>query len=825
MKSIRVVLLRAMLTLLRRCLYLVVRTKVAPEARAALNLRNGVPICYVLHQRHISNLLVLEQETTRLGLPRPLSAADCGPLKLPRAFFFLSRTTTLLAATPAPPPSTLMCRLVETALEDPRFDVQVVPVTILWGLAPGRQDSILKALFSEAWHSTSTVRQVIAILIHGRQTVVKFNAPFSLRESIDGEQNTERARRKLARMLRVHFRREREHALGPDLSHRYNLARALLASPAVRTAIASEAEEKAIPLAKAEAQARRMALEITSDYSYAVVRALELLLDWVWHRLFDGIEIRGIDHVRGIPPGSGIIYTPCHRSHVDYLLLSFIIFREGLRPPHIAAGANLNIPVVGTILRRGGAFFLRRSLKGEKLYTAVFMAYLQGMVERGFPVEYFIEGGRSRNGRMLSPKAGILGMTMQGYAAHPSRPLLFVPVYVGYEKVMEGKTYLAELQGRTKRAESLLGVIGLVRQLRREFGKVYVSFGDPLSLPAALDAEHAGWRESADPRPSWLRGAVDHTATELARRINAAAVAGPVNLFALALLATPRDIADRAALERQLEHLMALTSSAVALSGPGEIVDRAVRLGYARVVRHPLGDLVRADPEQAGLLSYCRNNVLHLFALPALLACLLHQNRVLAEGRVLAAVRELHPLLRAELFLDIGGAQVEQAARTAIETLAARNLVRIDTVQGLWMAPTPGTEVNQELGHLGEVIRPLVERLFLVASILERQGSGAVTHGELLDQASLLAQRLALLNQESSPETAEKAQFAQLVHTLTDAGLLRAEGEGRLHFDERIAAAASQAELLLSPDLRDTIRRATRGAAGNGLRDRLTAPG
>jgi glycerol-3-phosphate O-acyltransferase len=132
--------------------------------------------------------------------------------------------------------------------------------------------------------------------------------------------------------------------------------------------------------------------------------------------------------------GHEIVYVPCHRSHIDYLLLSYIIIRKGLTPPHIAAGANLNLPLVGSLLRRGGAFFLRRSFKGEPLYAAVFHEYLHLMLARGFPIEYFIEGGRSRSGRMLTPKAGILGMTVQSFIREHARPLLFVPVYIGYEK-------------------------------------------------------------------------------------------------------------------------------------------------------------------------------------------------------------------------------------------------------------------------------------------------------------------------------------------------------------------------------------------------------
>jgi glycerol-3-phosphate O-acyltransferase len=146
-----------------------------------------------------------------------------------------------------------------------------------------------------------------------------------------------------------------------------------------------------------------------------VVRAFALFLTWVWNRVYNGVEVHNFERVTTVAPDHGIIYVPCHRSHVDYLLLSYIIFTRGLMVPHIAAGANLNLPVVGSILRRSGAFFLRRKIKGDPLYTAVFLEYLHMMVDRGFPIEYFIEGGRSRSGRMLAPKAGILAMTVQSF--------------------------------------------------------------------------------------------------------------------------------------------------------------------------------------------------------------------------------------------------------------------------------------------------------------------------------------------------------------------------------------------------------------------------
>ena len=110
---------------------------------------------------------------------------------------------------------------------------------------------------------------------------------------------------------------------------------------------------------------------------------------------------------------------------------------------------------MGPILRRGGAFFLRRSFKGEPLYAAVFREYLHAMIARGFPIAYFIEGGRSRSGRTLAPKGGLLGMTVESFMREHPRPLLLVPVHFSYEKLFEGRTLVAELEGQPKKGESL----------------------------------------------------------------------------------------------------------------------------------------------------------------------------------------------------------------------------------------------------------------------------------------------------------------------------------------------------------------------------------
>ena len=206
-----------------------------------------------------------------------------------------------------------------------------------------------------------------------------------------------------------------------------------------------------------------------------------------------------------VAAGNEIVYVPCHRSHMDYLLLSYIIYTKGFAIPHIAAGVNLNMPVIGRFLRKGGAFFLRRSFRGDSLYPVVFMKYLGLMMARGHSLEYFIEGGRSRTGRLLPPKTGMLSMTVRSFLRDPARPVVFIPVYFGYERLVEGETYIGELSGQPKKKESVWSLLRSLPSLRRKFGKVHVSLGEPIDLGELIRKHHPSWNGAAfadDSRPA-----------------------------------------------------------------------------------------------------------------------------------------------------------------------------------------------------------------------------------------------------------------------------------------------------------------------------------
>jgi glycerol-3-phosphate O-acyltransferase len=825
---------------------------VGAEALAA-RLDRGTPVCWALQFRSLTSLVVLDEQVRRLGLPlplAPLAAAGADGTRVAaesHAFFFLTRDgqPSPLAARPyayAP----RLGRLVAAVRADPSADVTIVPVHVFWGRAPRNQDSVLKALLSEGWAIPGALRQLARVLVHGRQTMMEFGEPMSLRAMVDGADDDAHAVRRAARLLRGQFRRVRERVVGPDLSHRHTLINAVIAGEPVQAAIDEAARARAPGRAgatgreRAEASARRAAWEIASNYSYPFIRAFDLGLQLLWNRLYDGISASRLDELRRIASDATVVYVPCHRSHIDYLLLSFLIYYQGLPPPHVAAGANLNLPVVGGLLRRGGAFFLRRSFRGDALYAAVFAEYLHAMIVRGFPVEYFVEGGRSRTGRTLSPKAGLLAMTVESWLRAPVRPLVFVPVYIGYERLLEGDAYVAELSGRPKQKESLLGLLRSLRRLREHFGRVHVNVGEPIPLGAfmaergVLPPPHAGatapaggaavsgdaaaagdavgaarggrTAAAAAKADATRRAAIDALALEIVTRINDAVVVNPVNLVSVAMLGSPRHAMDAAQLVRHLDLLRELLARAPyssrlvvsPLSG-AEIVEQAERTGLLWRIAHPLGDVLQVHGTQVALLAYFRNNVLHAWALPALLATLLSQHPGIERERLLAIAARVFPFLRAELFLswdaDALGAKVD-ACLEAFEAL------------GL-LGRSPGARDSAALHALAQLMRQPLERWFIVLSVLTGQGSGALSPKSLEDLCFLLAQRMTFLHEPGSPEFFDRASFRSIVATLVALGWARSV-EGRLVFDGGLVEAAGDAPWLLSDEVRRAIAQVTR---------------
>ena len=197
------------------------------------------------------------------------------------------------------------------------------------------------------------------------------------------------------------------------------------------------------------AEAERDLKEIASRFDPAFVGVMRGLLAWMFGRLYRSVEVdeEGLARVKRAAAGAPIVLCPSHKSHIDYLVLSFLLYEHGMTPPHVAAGINLSFWPFGAIARRGGAFFIRRKVKGDRIYTAVLRAYVKHLLRDRFPQEFYIEGGRSRTGKLLPPKTGLVSMEVDAWLDGAADDVVFVPVAIDYEKLIEASSYVRELSG------------------------------------------------------------------------------------------------------------------------------------------------------------------------------------------------------------------------------------------------------------------------------------------------------------------------------------------------------------------------------------------
>lgn len=791
-----------------------INTHVSPSDLDEIALDPERPVCYMLPVASVMDWLALEAVCEQRGLPRPYLAGNQPPT--------VDRAVVLAVPVGRSRHRSELHRIVSRSLHDHSFDVQVVPVSVFWGRNPVQETSLFRILFADAERS-GRLRKLLIVLANGRNTLIHFGRPVSYRDVLDEGAAPGAMVRKLVRVLRIHFRRQRSTTLGPALSRRSQLINSLLADPEVQKAITDGARREKKNVAALRQRARGYADEIAADYSNIAIGFMLRVLSWLWNRIYNGIDVRHLARLRETAHDHReVIYLPSHRSHMDYLLLSYILYREGLALPQIAAGVNLNFWPVGALLRRCGAFYLRRSFKGDRLYTAVFRAYVEVLVARGQPMKFYPEAGRSRTGRLLEPKTGMLSMAVASALSSRGASVAVVPVYIGYDRVMEVNQYFDELRGtKVKKGESMGDLLrGSSKVLKRQYGRVFVSFGAPIDLQAFADSHRPDWRSlvaelDVEARPHWLQEFVAELSGQVMRGINATATLNATGLASLILLGSPQkavaedEMIQSMTLLARLAHACPYSADASAPEPDGQAL-LAEAEPLMRLIRapHAWGDVLTVESRQAVLLTYTRNNVMHLFALPSLIANFFAHFERRNQKDLLDDAVELYPLIASELFLRWPVDECREALACAVEGMLDCGLL-YRTAKGQLQRPEAGSGEFSALVSLSRIMRESLERYAMTAMLLTHNlDAGMVERGRFERQCQLMAERMALVSGRNSPEFFDARLFRNHLRTLVDVGLLRKEGN-KLHIDPSLRYLAEHALRLLGSDIRQSIAHLT----------------
>ena len=782
---------------------LVKSTSIPSNPVEDLNIDLSKPIVYALPFRSSVDILTLQKHALELGLPDPLSKLEINGKSLQRYVFISSRKTLLQDDDYVPSSSIeVFSELLSLHAEDSELDVQVIPATVLWGRKPGKENNQKPYL-----QAMNGLEKSKAVLLAGRDCLVRFSPVVSLRYMANSHGTDSTIAHKLARVARIHFSRQKLAASGPNLPSRQALFDRLLKSEAIKKAIEDEAESKNISIEKASKEAQDIMDEIAANFSYSLIKRGEKILGWLWNKLYQGLHISNASTVRKLAQdGHEIVYVPCHRSHMDYLLLSYVLYHEGMVPPHIAAGINLNFFPAGPIFRHGGAFFIRRSFKGNKLYSTIFREYLAELFAKGYSVEYFSEGGRSRTGRLLQAKTGMLAMTIQAMLRGMNRPVTLVPVYIGYEHVMEVATYAKELRGKRKEKENASLVIRTIRKLRN-FGKGYVNFGEPIQLNQYLNEHAPEWTKDIDPmgtsKPQWMNPVVNDLATKMMTHINDAAATNALTLCATALLASRQRALSRDSLISQINCYLSLLKNVpysdtftVPKDSAEDLVKHAESLNKFLIESDTMGDIISLDRHQSILMTYYRNNIIHLFALPSLIAQMTIRQHGLTIDSIQKNVAAIYPFLKKELFLSYDEDQLESVVANIIEELVSQGLLVVSNNQ-----VTINQSNSQALMLLGRTISETLQRYSIALNLLAENPD--LDKSDLEQKSQDIAQRLGRLQGINAPEFFDKGVFASMFATLKQQQYLDNDGNCDLEKTQQFAKLLYS---MLYPEVRLTIQ-------------------
>ncbi len=422
--------------------------------------------------------------------------------------------------------------------------IYLSPELITYGRRREKEkESLINILFGQS-DTTDPLRRVITFLRYSNKASVISAEPVNLAEFIKTGEGL--SREELVRRLRGELidRIDEEKAaiVGPLLKSREEIIGMVLRDRGL-VAFMQETAEKAKKAKRdlnvVRKEARKYLDEIASDYSESFVEVWERLLSWLWNNIYDGVvvDVEGIAKIRNVSKKMPFVIIPSHRSHIDYLLLSYIFYKNNIQMPFVAAGTNLSFFPMGYIFRKSGAFFLRRSFKGNDLYAEVFAKYIKVLLKEGLPLEFFIEGGRSRTGKMVMPKYGILSMIIQAYQEKACEDLAAIPVYIGYDRVIEEKSYLQELSGLPKEKEKASEMIKSSKLLRKRYGRVYMNVGEPILLKSYLAAQGKPLDDMTVEERQSLYRRIGYT---IVRAINKVSVVTPFALTAVGLLCYDR---------------------------------------------------------------------------------------------------------------------------------------------------------------------------------------------------------------------------------------------------------------------------------------------
>jgi len=846
---------------------------------------------YVLRNVSVVDYFALDVLTKRLGLPRVAFANDRGLLALdpaprplweklvPRddasyagelrevlargdsAALFLKRPPSLLEPPPIvtgrsraallpsrarPEGDAYLRAVLEAQRERSRSGappVLLVPQVFVWSKHPDHAErGLVDAVFGpREW--PGRFRTLAQFFLNYQHVTLRAGEPLDvsafLAQEGAGQADAVLVRRLTYALLR-RLERERRAVIGPTKKPLDRLRDEVVRSPKLSKTIVELAGEGAKERHALTARAYAMVRELESAQDMNAVRVMDAAYDATLAKMYSAVEVdtSGLERLKQASKDGTLILLPSHKSHVDYIILTRVFYHARMPAPVIAAGDNLSFFPLGPILRRGGAFFIRRSFKGDRLYGAVVDAYIRRLILDGVSIEVFLEGGRSRTGKLLSPKLGLLSMIVDAAIAAEKR-VYFCPISVGYERVVEEGSLVRETTGGEKSKEDVQGLLRAMETLAGRYGKLNVQFGEPLtmeSMLAEIDAQKGGEAPKSHVltalSPARRRAMVTRLAYRVMNEIDAVTAATPGAIVATALLSHGRrgiSDGDLIALAARIFKLLGrfgarFSPSAsedgtrLRVSGLREAIELFFRAGHLEV-KTP-GALAEREPrrfwhgwigrsrdtgprpsadafyvvkdDRRHPLDLAKNGVVHFFVARGLVATALFASHGETTPRD-TLVQRVQTLSR--LFKHEFSFRADAPFERIFEETLAEMITDGEIVEGPGGALSVGAgDAGEDVSLYARILLPFVEGYRIAARALEALLRGPLGTKELGKRAIAAGDRMFLGGVVERKEAISRSLFDNAFRAFAEQGYLSRE-DGKLRLAESFARPDSVAAI------------------------------
>ncbi len=698
--------------------------------------------------------------------------------------------------------------------------VFLVPELFVWEKRTSRiKPSLVDRVFGSP-DAPGFLHSMVAFFRNYRRAQFRVGEPIDLKRFIDENprDSDEVIARKVRSALHHHLARETRAVFGPPVKPPERIIEETLRDRTLRRSLDAVALENHRRPESVLRESRRNLRAIAAKPSPSTLAVVSPFLGWVFNRIYDGIEVdeAGLNRVLKAASKAPLVLCPSHKSHVDYLVLSWILWNRGYAVPLVAAGANLSFWPLGPILRRCGAFFLRRSFKNDRVYAATFKAYVKKLVHDGVHQEFFPEGGRSRTGKLLTAKLGMFTWQVEAVLEGARNDLLFVPVSIDYEKVVESGSYSKELAGGEKKPEDIKALLRTPKVLAARYGRIHLTFDEPLSLVELMKSR--GLDPGQPISDEQKKGLVRALGNRVMYGISKMSTVTPHALVSAALLAhrrrgmTSRELTDRINLLRRIaEEEKAPLSTALknAPSDPETIgaIQDAMRTfcsdGMVRTQKARGEVIYQAEDGRRAELSFYKNTLMNMVAARSLVATALLAGAPAPFDEVKARALWLSRLFKVEFIYQVG------ASFDSIFTETVERLVRMGLVlhEGDTLGVAPEAHARPELEFLADLLRDYLESYLIAALTLQEVAAGtAQDHKTFVRQAMELGRAEYHSGRITAAESLAKVTLENAVTYLVDQRFLEEE-------DKKLKLGPAAPDVRASQQFAAEIRRYLRHQA------------